>query len=76
MKVNTRLRKLAASVFGVDINEVPEQLCFGQIAQWDSMGHINFIFAIEEEFCVRFSSSEIGSLKNLELIERALDSSR
>ncbi|HTH97515.1 MAG TPA: acyl carrier protein [Stellaceae bacterium] len=47
-------------------------LALGSFPQWDSLGHFNFLMAVEEEFDTRFSLEEISELKSLDDIETAL----
>lgn len=36
-----------------------------QVDGWDSLAHVRIMIAVEEEFGVRFQTSEITSLKNV-----------
>jgi acyl carrier protein len=40
-------------------------LTASQVEGWDSMGNVQFFLAIEQEFKIRFSASEIGGIKNV-----------
>jgi len=35
------------------------------VPNWDSLAHINLVSAIEQEFRIRFSLSELAGLKNV-----------
>ena len=47
-----------------DLQVTPETTA-EDVAGWDSLMHVRLILAIEKAFGVRFSSSEVGSLKNV-----------
>jgi acyl carrier protein len=49
-------------------------LAVGAFAQWDSLGHFNFLMAVEEAFETRFSLEQVSELKSLAEIEAALSS--
>ena len=36
-----------------------------EVDGWDSLAHVRIMIAVEEEFGVRFQTSEITSLKNI-----------
>jgi acyl carrier protein len=60
-----------------DIFEVPESTLGAQsspdtIATWDSLHHLSFVLALEQEFGVEFSPEEIEQLLSIELTEAAL----
>src|SRR5689334_6694648 len=46
------------------------------VADWDSLAHINLVSAIEQEFHIRFTLSELAELKNvgdmIDLMEQKL----
>lgn len=41
-------------------------------AEWDSLRHMNLIFAIEDTFGIRFDDDEIATLTSIQKIEKAL----
>ena len=46
------------------------------VENWDSLTHINLIDAVENEFCIRFTTGEVSVLKNVgelqSLVEKKL----
>lgn len=43
-----------------------------QIPEWDSIQHMNLILALEEEFGVRFSDTQIPKMLSLQHIENEI----
>jgi acyl carrier protein len=41
--------------------------------KWDSLTHINLIVAIEKEFRIRFTTSEVSGLKNVGELEALVE---
>lgn len=44
---------------------VSEELSADQVESWDSLNHVQLMVAIEREFGVRFTTTEIVELKNV-----------
>ena len=44
----------------------------GDFKKWDSLGNLNLLMLIEEEFNIRFTLSEMTKLNNVNAIEKAL----
>ncbi len=60
------LQKIFEDTFKVRLNEEKfNKLKINDIPEWDSMGNINFILAMEKEFKIKFSMSEIESLDSI-----------
>lgn len=53
-----RVVSTAASVFQVPIAAVPLNSSMEQIDSWDSVSHLNFLLALEQEFQCSFSEEE------------------
>ena len=73
MPVHDELEQLFRDVFGDDTIELTEETTARDIPQWDSLGHVNLMFAIEERFGVRFRGNELAELANVGELERFLE---
>ena len=68
MQVKQKIKEIIASVFVVDVENVPDNCSHGSFDRWDSLGHMNLILALEEEFDIRFSDDEVVDMLNIHLI--------
>jgi acyl carrier protein len=60
-----------------DINDLGlsfEDLRMGTIEEWDSLGNLNLLLEVENEFSVRFSTAELSSIDSLVELENYLSS--
>jgi acyl carrier protein len=68
-----RLTLVLREVFDDDDLVATAQLTAPRVNGWDSLGNVRLFLEVEREFSVRFSATEITSLKNVgqlaELIE-------
>ena len=67
MSLNDRLR-----VVFVDALELPdgvdvENLKYRDIAQWDSLGHMTLVAAIEDEFAVQLETEQVIDLSSFKV---------
>jgi acyl carrier protein len=61
-----RMSRIFRDVFDDDTITVRDDMTSADIAGWDSLSHINLIYAIEKEFRIVFTIGEAGSsLKNV-----------
>ena len=58
--------------------EVPDEGEIGRDAlrEWDSLKHVEIIFAIEDEFGVQFTEAQMEEIESLSSIIRVLEVSR
>lgn len=64
-RVYTRLAEIFQDVFDEDLIELTPELSANDVDGWDSLTHIRLILTIEKAFKIKFSTSEIGKLKNV-----------
>ncbi|MEZ5856593.1 MAG: acyl carrier protein [Hyphomicrobiaceae bacterium] len=57
--------EIVGNILGVDPTTLNEQSNATNVPQWDSLRHIEVIFAIESAYQVRFTMPEIASLRDL-----------
>lgn len=70
--MKTRLAQIFADTFGLPLEAIPPDASMENIAEWDSVAHINLVMSLEQEFGVRFSADEMIALNSLPAIEQAL----
>ena len=68
-----KLETVIVSALELAPEQYSAELAFGHVGTWDSLGHVNLIFSVEEEFGVKFDSTEIPNLKSVRHIQRALE---
>ena len=60
-----QINKVFIDILDNDQIELSEQTVSDDIAEWDSLTHIQLVVAIEKYFSIRFTSKEIQSWKNV-----------
>jgi acyl carrier protein len=60
-----QLYQLIGKVLGVDASQLNEESNAQNTPKWDSLRHIEVVFAMENAFHVRFTMPEIASLRKL-----------
>jgi acyl carrier protein len=76
-EVIKRLVPIMENTFDEDKVVYADTLSADDIEEWDSLSHIRFVIAVEKEFGVRFSTSEIEGFKNAgELVDGLLVKSK
>ena len=60
-----QINKVFIEILDNDQIELSEQTVSDDIAEWDSLAHIQLVVAIEKYFSIRFTSKEIQSWKNV-----------
>jgi acyl carrier protein len=65
MGVRVRLQEVFRDVFDDPGIEIFDAMTADDIAEWDSLTHINLVVAAEKEFNTRFNLKEVKVLKNV-----------
>ncbi len=60
------------AVFGVPQGDITENTSIDDIANWDSLRHMNLIVALEEEFCITFKETDLDTMTNYKIIRHIL----
>ena len=67
------VRNILETVLEVEI-EKENNFNRDECSKWDSLKHVEVIFALEEEFKIRFEEDEFMSLKSLDDIVNIIES--
>lgn len=65
MNTAQQLFKIVATTFEIPLEDVSEDLMAGSIPQWDSLGHLGLISAIETGFDVSFDVDELFEVESV-----------
>jgi acyl carrier protein len=66
------LRELFAETFGVPLEGITEDTSPRTLRKWDSLVHLQLITAIEHHYRVRFSVSEMTTIRSFRAAEDIL----
>jgi acyl carrier protein len=64
-QIYERLTRLLQDIFDDDSISVTPELSAKDVDGWDSVTHIRLMLTVERAFRTKFSTSEIGNLKNI-----------
>jgi acyl carrier protein len=70
--LDDRIVKVVSRVFGVPEGQVTPAWNRETIQDWDSVNHLKLILGLEEEFRLRFPTSEIPNLVSVERIQESV----
>jgi len=70
--VPNRLRDIAADVFGVPAEQLPEDASAENVPGWDSLHHLELMLAVEMAYGVTISTEAMPALLSLDAIEEHL----
>lgn len=70
--MNEKLRKIISEILSVSEACIDSDTSALSEPKWDSLRHMNLVFAIEDEFNVRFTDEEIPQLTSVASLEAAL----
>jgi acyl carrier protein len=70
--VDDRLQDIFRDVLNDPALELTEGTTAAELPGWDSLAHINVLFAIEETFGVRFRTEEFARLESIGDLKRTL----
>ena len=70
--MENRLKQIIADLFNISEDKINERSSPDNISDWDSMGHINLIMALEEEFDISFTADEVTEMQSVKDIVQTL----
>ena len=71
MEIERRICKVIADVFNLSSEKIDEDSSNESVEEWDSLGQLQVIMAIEKEFNIRFKAAELSELTSIKkLVQR------
>ena len=66
------VEEIVAATFGVETEVLNDDSSPEQIEEWDSIGHLNLVLGLEQNFGVSFSTDEIVAMQSIGKIKAVL----
>jgi len=73
LAVHEELERVFRDVFGDEQIVLTDETTAHDIANWDSLGHINLMFSLEERFDVQFEGNQLAEFENVGELRRFLE---
>ena len=70
--LSVKVQKLIAQALQIPNDQINADLAFGDLPQWDSMGHMEVMLSLEEQFGVEIDAEIISSLTSVSAISSYL----
>lgn len=71
--LESRLRTIVAKVLKADAAQIRPDFKMGDHPRWDSLGHMDLVAAIENDFGIRFPSHALPRITSLPVIRREVE---
>lgn len=71
--LTNRIREALALALQVPIETISDDLAFGDLPQWDSMGHMEVMMRLEEFFGIEINADTIAALTSITAIRQYLE---
>jgi acyl carrier protein len=68
LELRQHIQALLAEVFAVPLQLVTPDLAFGDLPQWDSLGHMDLMMRLEEQFDAQIDTEAIAELVSVPAI--------
>lgn len=66
------LKQLIAETLQISVESIADDSSPATLPQWDSLGHLNLVMALEQKFGVSFTLDEIIQMQDLPTIRQFL----
>ena len=71
--IRLKIKEIIANILKISIDEIEDDTAIGDIAEWDSLRHIQIILAIEKNFNFHFSPDVMMDLEDVDDIVSATE---
>jgi acyl carrier protein len=63
-----KIQTVLAQALKVEVTEISPETAFGDLPQWDSLGHMELMILLEEQFGVEINADTITELISIQAI--------
>lgn len=73
--MSNKIFKIFSQVMGIPEEEINEESSPDTIGTWDSLNHMNLVFALEEEYSIKFTDESIMQMTDVSSIIKTINDS-
>lgn len=66
--IEEKIKTVIANVFNIPINDISDETSPDTLKNWNSLGHMNLVIALEEAFNINFQSEQIVEMNSYPLL--------
>ena len=74
MEIKEKVLEIIANVLNVSVTEVTLESTVGDFPSWDSLGQLNILHSVQDEFDVEFEPEEMMDIEDVNDIIKAVES--
>lgn len=63
-----QVKQIIAKVLNVDLDVITDELCSGDIPEWDSVGNLAIISTLEQELDIEFPLEDLFDLNSVQTL--------
>ncbi len=67
------VEQLIADTLGIPLKKVTRELSFGEVAEWDSLGHVSIMLALEERLGTEIDAEQMVELTTVGAIHQYVE---
>lgn len=62
------IKALIAQTLNISLDQISGELSYGDLPEWDSLGHMNIMMALEQKYGIQITAEIIKKLVNIRAI--------
>ena len=74
MEIKDKVFEIIANVLNVNVTEITLESTVGDFPSWDSLGQLNILQSVQDEFDVEFEPEEMMDIEDVNDIIKAVES--
>lgn len=74
MEIKEKVFEIIANVLNVNVDEITLESTVGDFPSWDSLGQLNILQSVQDEFEVEFEPEEMMDIEDVNDIIKAVES--
>jgi acyl carrier protein len=71
--VNSTVKAVVSKILHLPMDQITDDSTSNTVDEWDSLGHMKIILALEEEFGLTFDDSQIADMTSISMISSIIE---